>query len=121
MQQIKITANPQIAAIFKTWSTEWETEVQDGKKDAANKFHTVYNIAAELFAKGGEIEISFISALFNDCKQKTEMAEQMVNKIKLSLKDDPERAEKYIKTVNTAAQDAAFTMNYLGQLLLQSA
>ncbi|EAS64422.1 hypothetical protein C0W92_07285 [Photobacterium angustum] len=121
MQQIKIAANSQIAVIFKTWSSEWESEVEADKKDAANKFHTVYNIAAELFAKGGEIEISFISALFNDCKQKTEMAEQMINKIKASLKDDPERAEKYIAKVNTAAQDAAFSMNYLGQLLLKSA
>lgn len=121
MQQIKIAANPQIAVIFKTWSTEWASEVKENQKDAASKFHTVYNIAAELFAKGGEIEISFISALFNDCKQKTEMAEDMVNKITLSLKDDPERAEKYISKVNTAAQDAAFTMNYLGKLLLQSA
>ena len=121
MQQIKIAANSQIAVIFKTWSSEWESEVEAEKKDAANKFHTVYNIAAELFAKGGEIEISFISALFNDCKQKTEMAEQMINKIKASLKDDPERAEKYIAKVNTAAQDAAFSMNYLGQLLLKSA
>ncbi|KJG11514.1 hypothetical protein UA38_13985 [Photobacterium kishitanii] len=120
MQPIKVQPNPQIAVIFKTWSTEWAKEVEAGKKDTANQFHTVYNIAADLFDKGGEIDIAVISALFNDCKKKTEMSEQLVNKIKISLKDD-ERAQQLITKVNTAAQDAAFAMNYLGQLLLQSA
>ncbi|MCP4954358.1 hypothetical protein AYY19_00465 [Photobacterium aquimaris] len=121
MQPIKVQPNPQIAVIFKTWSTEWAKDVEAGKKDAANQFYTVYNIAADLFAKGGEIDIAVISALFNDCKQKTEMAEQLVNKIKISLKEDDKRAQLLITQVNTAAQDAAFAMNYLGQLLLQSA
>lgn len=49
------------------------------------------------------------------------MAEQLVNKIKISLKDDDVRAQQLITKVNTAAQDAAFAMNYLGQLLLKSA
>ncbi|KAE8178561.1 hypothetical protein [Photobacterium carnosum] len=121
MQPIKVQPNPQIAVIFKTWSTEWAKEAEAGKKDTANQFHTVYNIAADLFDKGGDIDISVISALFNDCKQKTEMAEQLVKKIQISLKDDDERAQQLIKKVNTAAQDAAFAMNYLGKLLLQSA
>lgn len=121
MQPIQVQPNPQLAVIFKTWSTEWAKDVEAGKKDTANQFHTVYSIAANLFAKGGEIDIAVISALFNDCKQKTEMAEQLVKKISNSLKDDDERAQQLITKVNTAAQDAAFAMNYLGQLLIKLA
>ncbi|MCD9466863.1 hypothetical protein [Photobacterium iliopiscarium] len=119
MQPIQVQPNPQLAVIFKTWSTEWAKDVEAGKKDTANQFHTVYSIAADLFAKGGEIDVAVISALFNDCKQKTEMAEQLTNKIKIALKDDDDRAQQLITQVNTAAQDAAFAMNCLGQLLLK--
>lgn len=121
MKQINIAPNSQIAVIFKGWATDWAKDVQSDKKDMAKKFHTVYNIAGELFTKGGEVEASFVSALFNDCKKKSDMAEAMNQKVVASLQDDDELAQKIIAKVNAAAQDAAFVVNHLGQILLQSA
>ncbi|OAN18123.1 hypothetical protein A3K86_04265 [Photobacterium jeanii] len=121
MQKVQLTPNPQIAVIFKGWSNDWAKETQENQKDMANKFHTVYKIAADAFANGGEVEITFLSALFNDCKQKAEMAEAMNEKVKASLQADDERAQKIIAKVNTAAQDAAYVVKYLNTVLLQNA
>ena len=121
MQQVNIAPNPQIAVIFKGWAADWAKESQADKKDMATKFHTVYNIAAELFSKGGEVEMQFLSALFHDCKQKLEMAEAMNEKVKASLQGDDERAQAIIAKVNSAAQDAAHVVRYLGQLLMPAA
>ncbi|MEJ2762890.1 hypothetical protein VV869_02780 [Photobacterium sp. MCCC 1A19761] len=121
MQQVNIAPNPQIAVIFKGWAEDWAKDSQANQKDMATKFHTVYTIAADLFSKGGEIELTFISALFQDCKTKLEMAEAMNQKIKASLKADDARAELLIAKVNRAAQDAAHVVRYLGQLLKPTA
>ncbi|MDO6500742.1 hypothetical protein [Photobacterium sanguinicancri] len=121
MQKVKLTANPQIAVIFKGWSNDWAKESQADQKDMATKFHTVYKIAADAFANGEEVELTFVSALFSDCKQKAEMAAAMNEKVKASLQSDDERAQRIIAKVNTAAQDAAYVVNYLNNVLLQSA
>ncbi|MGF1704036.1 hypothetical protein L4D09_27500 [Photobacterium makurazakiensis] len=117
MQQVNIIPNPQIAIIFKSWAEDWAKESQGDKKDMATKFHTVYKIAADMFTKGGDVEMQFLSALFEDCKQKLENAEAMNEKVKLAFKDDDERAQAIIAKVNSAAQDAAHVVRYLGQLL----
>ncbi|MGF1717598.1 hypothetical protein [Photobacterium chitinilyticum] len=121
MQQVNIAPNPQIAVIFKGWAADWAKESQADKKDMATKFHTVYSIATKVFSEGGEVEMTFLSALFQDCKQKLEMAEAMNEKVKASLKDDDERAQAIIAKVNSAAQDAAHVVRYLGQLLMPAA
>ncbi|PSW09978.1 hypothetical protein C9I98_25475 [Photobacterium sanctipauli] len=117
-QQVNIIPNPQIAIIFKGWAEDWAKESQGDQKDMATKFHTVYRIAAEAFIKGGEVDLQFLNALFEDCKQKLENAQAMNEKIKLALKDDDERAQAIIAKVNTTAQDAAHVVRYLGQLLM---
>ncbi len=45
----------------------------------------------------------------------------MNEKVKASLKDDDERAQAIIAKVNSAAQDAAHVVRYLGQLLMPAA
>ncbi|WP_299021828.1 hypothetical protein [uncultured Photobacterium sp.] len=118
MQQVNIIANPQLAIIFKGWATDWAKESQSGQKNMANKFHTVYTIAAKLFIDGGEVELQFLNALLADCKQKSEMAEAMNEKVKTSLQGNDDRAQAIIEKINKAAQDAAYVVRYLEQLLM---
>ncbi|MDV5168623.1 hypothetical protein [Photobacterium rosenbergii] len=121
MPQVNIVPNPQIAIIFKGWAEDWAKEGQTNQKDMANKFHTVYKIAADMFIKGGEVDMEFLSALFEDCKQKLENAQAMNAKVKAALSEDDERAEAIIKKITHAAQDAAHVVRYLGQLLKPTA
>lgn len=121
MQQVNIIPNPQIAIIFKGWASDWEKESQAEQKNMATKFHTVYKIAADLFIKGGEVDVQFLSALFEDCKQKLEMAQAMNKKVKAALSEDDERAEAIIAKITATAQDAAHVVRYLGQLLKPTA
>ncbi|MGR5065260.1 hypothetical protein [Photobacterium sp. DNB22_13_2] len=117
MPQVNIIPNPQIAIIFKGWAEDWAKEGQTNQKDMANKFHTVYRIAADMFIKGGEVDMEFLTALFEDCKQKLENAQAMNEKVKLMFNKDDERADAIIAKINTTAQDAAHVVRYLGQLL----
>ena len=121
MPQVNIIPNPQIAIIFKGWAADWAGESQADKKDMATKFHTVYKIAADMFIKGGEVDIQFLSALFEDCKQKLESAQAMSEKVKAALSDDDERAEAIIAKITATAQDAAHVVRYLGELLKPAA
>ncbi|KLV05232.1 hypothetical protein ABT56_12725 [Photobacterium aquae] len=121
MQQVNLIPNPQIAIIFKGWADDWAKESDPSQKDTATKFHTVYRIAAELFLKGGAVELSLLNNLFEDCKQKLEHAHAMIKKIELALADDPQKAEAIIKKINTTAQDAAHVVRYLGEILKPSA
>ncbi|ELR63488.1 hypothetical protein C942_03504 [Photobacterium marinum] len=117
MQQVNIIANPHLATIFKSWAADWEKESQSGQKDMANKFHTVYTIASKLFIEGGEVELQFLNALLADCKQKCEMAIAMNEKVTASLNADDARAKAIIEKINTTAQDAAFVVRYLEEML----
>lgn len=121
MQQVNIAPNPQIAIIFQGWAEDWAKESQANQKDMANKFHTVYKIAADVFSKGGDVELTFLSALFQDCQTKLEMAESMNEKIKATLQEDDARATLLIAKVTRTAQDAAHVVRYLGQLLKPAA
>lgn len=117
MQQVNIIPNPEIAIIFKDWANDWAKESDPSKKDMATKFFTVYKLAAEMFIKGGEVDLQFMSALFEDCKQKLEHAQEMNEKVRSALGDDTERAEAIIKKITHTAQDAAHVVRYLGSLL----
>lgn len=56
---------------FKVGLRTGQKKQKQSKKDSANQFHTVYKIAGELFTKGGELDANVVSALYNDCKQKS--------------------------------------------------
>ncbi|GHA42311.1 hypothetical protein ACFFLZ_14080 [Photobacterium aphoticum] len=121
MQQVTIAPNPQIATIFQKWAEDWANEAQGDKKDTANKFHTVYNIAANMFQKGGEVDLQILHALFEDCKQKLENANAMNAKVKAALSEDDPRAKAIIGKITLTANDASHVVRYLGQLLKPSA
>ena len=120
MPQVNIVPNPQIAIIFKSWAEDWAKEGQTNQKDMANKFHTVYKIAADIFIKGGEVDMQFLSALFEDRKQKLENAQAMNAKVKMMFSEDDARAKAITAKITTTAQDAAHVVRYLGQLLKPS-
>ncbi|MGF1723931.1 hypothetical protein [Photobacterium nomapromontoriensis] len=117
MQLVNIAPNPQLAIIFKNWAEDWAKDVQEEKKDTATKFHTVYNIAADMFNKGGDVDMQILTLLFEDCKQKLENAHAMIAKVKAALNEDDPRAQAIISKITATANDASHVVRYLGQLL----